>query len=188
MSPDSWRVYWTAAHQSHGTHILGMSRKWQHTLPPWEVTTPYPWSSCQGNLLCSLPWLVQKGLAKLDLRYCRVIPEGVVFSLTSPRKRGNPNQLAQAFLARFPHNQKLCPVETFRHYLKKTCSVRPTVPCSKPDPLFISYAKPHKAISSVTMGRWLRLSIQDADINTDIFKAHSLRHPVAVFLWMRLWK
>ena len=54
-------------------------------------------------------------VAKLDLRYCRVIPEGVVFSLTSPRKRGNPNQLAQAFLARFPHIYKLCPVETFLH-------------------------------------------------------------------------
>ncbi|CAH3016348.1 unnamed protein product [Porites evermanni] len=53
-------------------------------------------------------------------------------------------------------------------------------------PLFISYAKPHKAISSATMGRWLRLSIQDADINTNIFKAHSLRQPMAVFLWMRL--
>jgi len=170
MSPSSWRVYWTPAHQSHGTHILGMSRKWQHTLPPWEVTTPFPWSSCQGNLLCSLPWLVPKGLAKLDLRYCRVIPERVVFSLTSPRKRGNPNQLAQAFLARFPHNQKLRPVETFRHYLKKTRSVRPTVPCSKPDPLFISYRK-----RTVTIGCWLRLTIQDAGINTDIFKAHSVR-------------
>ena len=129
-------------------------------------------------MLCSLPWPVQKGLpslAKLDLRYCRVIPEGVVFSLTSPRKRGNPNQLAQAFLARFPHNKKLCPVETFRHYLKKTHSVRPTVHCSKPDPLFISYVKPRKAISSATIGRWLRLTIEDAGINTDIFKAHSVR-------------
>ena len=42
-------------------------------------------------------------LAKLDLRYSRVIPEEVVFSLTSPRKRGNPSQLAKAFLARFSH-------------------------------------------------------------------------------------
>ena len=92
MSPNSLRVYWTPAHQSHGTHILGMSRK-------------------------------------------RQLSEGVVFSRTSPRKRGNLNQLAQAFLARFPHNKKLCPVETFRHYLKKTRSVRPTVPCSKPVPL-----------------------------------------------------
>ena len=95
-------------------------------------------------------------VAKLDLRYCRVIPEGVVFSLTSPRKRGNPNQLAQAFLARFPHIYKLCPVETFLHYLKKTSSVRPTVPCSKLNPLFISYVKPHRAVSPATIERWFR--------------------------------
>ena len=36
-------------------------------------------------------------LVKLDLRHCRVAPDGVFFTLVSPRKRGSPDQLLQAF-------------------------------------------------------------------------------------------
>ena len=51
-------------------------------------------------------------LTKLDLRYCHILPEGVEFILSSPRKRGTTDQLPKAFFARFPSNSKLCPVET----------------------------------------------------------------------------
>jgi len=112
-------------------------------------------------------------LAKLDLRYCKILPEGVVFSLTSPRKRGNPSHLAQAFFTHFLHNWKLYPVETLCHYLK-WCPVCHTLLCSKPDPLLISYIKPHKQVSSATVGCWFRLTIKDAGINMEIFKAHSV--------------
>ena len=77
-------------------------------------------------------------LTKLDLRHCRILPDGVEFILSSPRKRGTADQLPKAFFARFPSNSKLCPVETLRCYLKATRSVRPAIPSSKPDPLFIS--------------------------------------------------
>ena len=42
-------------------------------------------------------------LAKLDLRHCRVVAEGVSFTLVSPRKRGSPDQLPQALFASFFH-------------------------------------------------------------------------------------
>ena len=94
-------------------------------------------------------------LSKLDLRYCRVAPEGVSFILTTVRKRCSKDQLPQAFFASYPHNKRLCPVDTLRHYLKATREVRPVFPSSKPDPLFISYVKPHKPIASPTLSRWL---------------------------------
>ena len=80
-------------------------------------------------------------LAKLDLRHC-LAPEGVSFTLVSPRKRGSPDQLPQAFFASFPHNTRLCPVATLCHYLKATRNLCPVFPSSKPDPLFVSYVKP----------------------------------------------
>ena len=83
-------------------------------------------------------------LTKLDLRHCRVLPEGVEFTLSAPRKRGSTDQLPKAFFARFPSNSKLCPVESLRSYLKATRTIRATIPSSKVDPLFISYVKPHK--------------------------------------------
>ena len=113
--------------------------------------------------------------AKLDLRYCRVAPEGVSFTVVSPRKRGSPDQLPQAFFACFPHNERLCPVDTLRHYLKATRNLRPVFPSSKPDPLFVSYVKPHNPITAPTLSRWLRMVLKNAGIDTDIFKAHSVR-------------
>ena len=114
-------------------------------------------------------------LSKLDLRFCRVSPEGISFTLTTPRKRGSPEQLSQAFFASFPDNKILCPVDTLRHYLKVTRNLRPVFPSSKPDPLFVSYVKPHKPITSPTLSRWLRTVLKNAGIDTEIFKAHSVR-------------
>lgn len=114
-------------------------------------------------------------LARLDLRYCRVAPEGVSFTLTLPRKRGSTDQLPQAFFASFPHNKRLCPVDTLRVYLKATRNLRPVFPSSKPDPLFVSYVKPHNPITTPTLSRWLRTAIKNAGIDTELFKAHSVR-------------
>ena len=114
-------------------------------------------------------------LAKLDLPHCRVAPEGVSFTLVSPRKRGSPNELPQAFFAAFPHNERLCPVGTLRHYLQTTRNLRPVFPSSRPDPLSVSYAKPHNPITAPTLSRWLRIVSKNAGIDTDIFMAHSVR-------------
>ena len=67
-------------------------------------------------------------LTKLDLRHCHILPEGVEFTLSSPRKRGTADQLPKAFFTRFPTNSKLCPVETLCCYLKATRTIRPLSP------------------------------------------------------------
>ena len=55
-------------------------------------------------------------LASLDLRHCSVLPEGVSFKLTVPRKSGSADKPAEAFFARFDQDRKLCPVDCFRYY------------------------------------------------------------------------
>ena len=114
-------------------------------------------------------------LTKLDLRHCHILPEGVEFMLSSPRKRGTADQLPKALFARCPSNSKLCPVETLRYYLKATCSFRPVIPSSRPDPLFISYVNSHKPISAPSLARWLRSLLEASGVNSHIFKAHSVR-------------
>ena len=69
-------------------------------------------------------------LTKLDLRYYRVAPEGVSFTLTTPRKRGSPQQLLKPFFVSFPHNKTLYPA-LLRRYLKATRNLRPIFPSSK---------------------------------------------------------
>ena len=114
-------------------------------------------------------------LASLDLRHCHVLPEGVSFALTVPRKTGSSDKPAEAFFACFDQDKKLCPVECFRQYLKLSRDVRPVIPSSLPDKLFISFRRPHKPVTSTTLGRWLRTFMSAAGIDSQIFKAHSVR-------------
>ena len=114
-------------------------------------------------------------LASLDLRHCSVLPEGVSFKLTVPRKSGSADKPAEAFFARFDQDRKLCPVDCFRYYLKLSRNVRPVIPSSLPDKLFISFIRPHKPVTSTTLGRWLRTFMSAAGIDSQIFKAHSVR-------------
>ena len=114
-------------------------------------------------------------LANLDLRHCYVHPEGVSFQLTIPRKTGSADKPAEAFFARFNQDKKLCPVECFRHYLKLTRNIRPVIPSSLPDKLFISFKRPFKPVTTTTLGRWLRTFMSAAGIDCQVFKAHSVR-------------
>jgi len=92
-------------------------------------------------------------LAYLDLKHCSILPEGVSFKLTVPRKTGSADKPAEAFFARFDQDKKLCPVECFRQYLKLSRNVRPVIPSSLPDELFISFIRPHKPVTCTTLGR-----------------------------------
>ena len=64
----------------------------------------------------------------------------------------------------------LCPVVTLREYESHTKhSEAPT------QLFFWGVTKPHKPVSSSTIPRWLKTLLGKAGINTDIFKAHSVR-------------
>ena len=112
-------------------------------------------------------------LTKLYLRYCRIIPEGMEFAFSAPRKRGSSDQLSKASFAQFPSNSRFL-IETVCSYLKATCVTRPASPSSRVDPLFMSYVKPHKPITAPSTERWPHLLLKVSGVNTNIFKAHSV--------------
>ena len=59
-------------------------------------------------------------LTSLDLNYYKMVPEGVVFTLTVPTKGTRPDETIQAFITRYPADPNLCPVLCFTHYLLRT--------------------------------------------------------------------
>lgn len=67
-------------------------------------------------------------------------------------------------------NKKLCVVYTLSEYLERTNNLR-----NGEKKLFISYCKPHRAISPDTISRWIKKVMYEAGIEIDIFKAHSTR-------------
>ena len=64
---------------------------------------------------------------------------------------------------------ELCIYVTLQHYLVVTSTLRTS---SK---LLISYIKPYNAVTSSTIGRWIKLLLQQVGINTQTFSAHSTR-------------
>ena len=113
-------------------------------------------------------------LASLDVNFHRVHPEGIAFTLTIPTKGTRPDETVQAFFARYTSDGNLCPVECLLHYLAVTKDKR-RVEQGKPNRLFVSHIQPHGPVTKATICRWILSLLKEAGINTDIFKAHSIR-------------
>jgi len=70
----------------------------------------------------------------------------------------------------FPANPVLCPVMALKAYEYKTKPIR-----GDETRLLISFIKPHKAVTSSSVARWLKSVLSAAGIDTAIFSAHSTR-------------
>ena len=97
--------------------------------------------------------------------------DGVAFvpdSLAKQSRQGKP--LGEFFFPSFSSNTTLCPAYTLRLYLDKTMLLR-----KEETRLFVSFVKPHKAVASSTIARWLRMMLELSGIDSSIFGAHSTR-------------
>lgn len=74
------------------------------------------------------------------------------------------------YLPFFQDKPAICPAKTLLSYINKTTSIR------KSDSLFISFKKPHSTVSTQTLSRWIKSTLKDSGIDTNIFSAHSTRH------------
>ena len=95
-------------------------------------------------------------LQALDLRYRLCYPDGVHFELPSLGKKrtvGAPPK--QVVFEAFSAGKKLCVVECLRCYEDRTSQFRSGGE-NQPNPLFISYVKPHKVIMSQRLAHWIK--------------------------------
>ena len=114
-------------------------------------------------------------LHALDLRFRVFKPEGVFFTLATLTKKRQPGTPAKRlFFGAFPDDGKLCVVKCLRQYEKITLNSRPQI-SNQPNPLFLSYIKPHKPITSQRIAHWIKDVLTEAGVNTEVFKAHSVR-------------
>ncbi len=70
----------------------------------------------------------------------------------------------------FSENNLICPVTTLRAYVARTLPLR-----AAETKLFIATIKPHKAVTSSTIARWLKKLLEVAGIDVSTFKAHLVR-------------
>jgi integrase len=88
----------------------------------------------------------------------------------SKLKTSGPGKLQPCIvLLPYPHNDKLCVVNTLQSYMFRSLSFR------KSDFLFLSIEKPHSPVTTQTVSRWLKTLLKLVDIDS-AYTAHSFRH------------
>ena len=112
-------------------------------------------------------------LTNLDIRFRHFCPEGVTFHAAKLAKQSRQTKpVKEFFFPKFEQNKKLCPVLALQEYEKRTSEKRSSNGSTQ---LLIAMIKPHKPVSSSTVARWLKTVLNNAGIDTSIFKAHSVR-------------
>lgn len=110
-------------------------------------------------------------LAKLDLSRRSYSVDGVTFLPVALSKQSSQQKHGTEFyFPKYDLDHLLCPVATLREYEDRTRSLRGTHTT-----LFLGVTKPHKPVASSTIARWLKVMLGKAGVNTEIFKAHSVR-------------
>ncbi|CAB4027193.1 Transposon Tf2-6 poly [Paramuricea clavata] len=102
--------------------------------------------------------------------------------LTEHIKQNRPGNVFSTFHVSKYHQEELCVYRTLKCYLYRTATLR----SSTSTRLLISYVKPHGAVTTNTLSRWIKQLLTLSGIDTSIFKAHSTRaasvSKVAAFL------
>jgi hypothetical protein len=115
-------------------------------------------------------------LASIRLQSVSFSGRGAAFSLDRPRKAQHAGPLHSLSIGAWSQNPAICPVFCLRQYIDRTASLRNE---SNNNSLFIGSTKPHKPVSSSTIGRWIKDQLKEAGIDTTVYSAHSVRGAAA---------
>ena len=112
-------------------------------------------------------------LSKLDMHFRTYTAKGVIFQPTHLSKQSRSSKpIREFFFPFYVADEDICPVRALQSYEERTLSFREK---NTKSTLFLSWISKHDPVSSSTIARWLRMCLQEAGIDTDTFKAHSVR-------------
>lgn len=117
-----------------------------------------------GHRMQTLASIDIRNIIKKDGKYEIKISEIIK---TSRPGKVQPNLI----LPFFDSNTIICPAAALTIYLKKTKSLR-----KEENKLFIAIKKPHKAVGSQTLSRWIKSVLSNSGLDTSKFSAYSTRH------------
>ena len=118
-------------------------------------------------------------LALVDIRNIRKIGQQA-FEIMIPDqiKTSGPNRKQPLLLLPFfLEDKSICPATTLEVYLKRTEKMRLNT-----EKLFVSFKKPHGAIGSQTLSRWIKATMSRSGINIEKFSAYSTRHAATLYI------
>ena len=145
-----------------------------------KYLSPAPLLSMKNLTLKLVMLMALVSLSRANLLHKLVFKrDGILFTLPPVRKssRVTSPPIDVTFPA-FPQDRRLCIVNYLETYERQTKSFR-QVCKDNPDPLFLSYYRPHRPIASTTVSRWLKYVLQSVGIDVSIYKGHSTRSAAA---------
>ena len=115
-------------------------------------------------------------LSKLDIGARSFSQAGVTFKALHLSKQSRASKpLADFFYPKYPEDPTICPVITLQAYEARTLEFRAWSTENRKSLLFLSWIGKHDPVTGSTIARWLKMCLTEAGINTEIFKAHSVR-------------
>ncbi|XP_068726484.1 uncharacterized protein [Montipora capricornis] len=97
------------------------------------------------------------------------------FQILNHTKTSKPGHSSTSItISEFEQDPRICPLTALQEYLDRIQGLRNGEQC-----LFISYVKPHRAVSRDTISRWAKSVLESFGIDSHKFSAHSTRAAAA---------
>ena len=112
-------------------------------------------------------------LAALNVKWMSAFSDKTECAFGIRGKTSGSGQVAKPIaFHRFAENDKICPAKCLEDYINRTSKYRSE---NGTHLVFLSVNKPHKPVTRPTLTKWILKMLDLAGINTNNFKAHSLR-------------
>ena len=157
----------------HGIWDVNQVLRFLKTFTPNSSLTLKELTHKLATLLALVTIQRKQTLLQLDIsdEYLKKSSNEYVFVLCKHVKQSRPNYpVPPVVIPRYTADTDICPFLCLEHYIARTETLR------HDSALFISTVKPHNAVGTQTMSRWIKTVLQWSGIDMDLFKPHSTRH------------
>ncbi len=123
------------------------------------------------TLLALLSGQRRQTLHALKISCMVLTPDNCVFVLDKLLKTSKPGRhLSHLEFVAYTPDPSLCIVKYLMEYVKRTRSLR-----QGEEQLLVSHKKPYGPVHVDTVSRWIKTTLTNAGVNTEVFAAHSTR-------------
>ncbi|XP_068989812.1 uncharacterized protein [Neodiprion pinetum] len=111
-------------------------------------------------------------LASIDIRNIEKSTGLIEIKIPARLKTSKMNKAQPVLSIHFYIEKKyICAASVLESYLNETKDLR-----GKETRLFVALKKPHKGVSTQTLSKWIKKTLMESRIDTDVFDAYSTRH------------
>ena len=111
-------------------------------------------------------------LSLMQIQNIKESQTSMMITITEPIKTSAFNKKQPVLvIPRYAEDERICPMLSLLAYKNATENLRETE-----DKLFISFKKPHKAVGTSSLSRWVKTLLGASGIDIAQFSSHSTRH------------